>query len=334
MVCSPQHLVERFVAELVGDDPGRRRLSAQHRVADLDYFVEAVRTVAGGGTALDPEVVARCSGQAPCEPLDALTPREREVLQLMAEGVEPGHRRPARVGPRAVEKHVTSIFAKLDLGHDGRSRGGARGPHAAARQRSAAAWSPGRARARSRRRAPRPGPGARAALSRATGRRRRDRRQRPRPAAAHPRPDRHVDAARVRVLDGVGQRLGDEEVRGRLDLRREALLRHPQGDRDRQPRGELLERRAEPAIGEDERVDAGGELAQVVDRAAGVVGGPPEGSSARSGARRASSIPISARTSRCCAPSCRSRPIGAARRRWRRRSAPARRRPRPRSAAR
>ena len=76
--------------------------------------------MAGGGTALDPEVVARMVGRKRRgDPLDALTPREREVLSLMAEGLSnQGIADRLVVGAPAVEKHVTSIFSKLDLGHD------------------------------------------------------------------------------------------------------------------------------------------------------------------------------------------------------------------------
>jgi DNA-binding NarL/FixJ family response regulator len=120
VVVLSQHLVERFVAELVGDDPGGVGYLLKHRVADLAYFIEAVRTVARGGTALDPEVVARMLGRKRrTDPLDALTPREREVLQLMAEGLSnQGIADRLTVGAPAVEKHVTAIFSKLDLGHD------------------------------------------------------------------------------------------------------------------------------------------------------------------------------------------------------------------------
>jgi DNA-binding NarL/FixJ family response regulator len=115
-----QHLVERFVTELVGEDARGVGYLLKHRVADLGYFIEAVRTVAQGGTALDPEVVARMFGRRRrVDPLEALTPREREVLALMAEGLSnQGIADRLTVGPPAVEKHVTSIFSKLDLGHD------------------------------------------------------------------------------------------------------------------------------------------------------------------------------------------------------------------------
>jgi len=87
------------------------------RVSDVDHFIDAVERVAGGGSALDPEVVSHLVGrQQPDSPIERLTPREREVLGLMAEG-----RSNAAiagqfiVSERAVEKHVTSIFGKLDL---------------------------------------------------------------------------------------------------------------------------------------------------------------------------------------------------------------------------
>jgi DNA-binding NarL/FixJ family response regulator len=115
-----QHLVERFVAELVGDDARGVGYLLKHRVADLDFFLDAVRKVADGGTALDPEVVARMlARRRQADPFDELTPREREVLALMAEGLSnQGIAGRLQVGPPAVEKHVTSIFSKLDLGHD------------------------------------------------------------------------------------------------------------------------------------------------------------------------------------------------------------------------
>ena len=120
VVVLSQHLVERFVAELVGDDARGVGYLLKHRVADLDLFVAAVRNVAAGGTMLDPEVVARMLGRRRREdPLDALTAREREVLALMAEGLSNhGIADRLSVGAPTVEKHVTSIFSKLDLGRD------------------------------------------------------------------------------------------------------------------------------------------------------------------------------------------------------------------------
>jgi DNA-binding NarL/FixJ family response regulator/class 3 adenylate cyclase len=87
------------------------------RVADIAEFADAVRRVGEGGSALDPTVVSRLVGRRRGEdPLDALTPREREVLELMAEGrSNQAIAEKLVVTPRAVEKHVTSIFTKLNL---------------------------------------------------------------------------------------------------------------------------------------------------------------------------------------------------------------------------
>jgi DNA-binding NarL/FixJ family response regulator/class 3 adenylate cyclase len=87
------------------------------RVADVHEFADAVRRVGEGGSALDPTVVSRLVGRRRGEdPLDALTPREREVLELMAEGrSNQAIAEKLVVTPRAVEKHVTSIFTKLGL---------------------------------------------------------------------------------------------------------------------------------------------------------------------------------------------------------------------------
>jgi DNA-binding NarL/FixJ family response regulator len=87
------------------------------RVADINEFADAVRRVGEGGSALDPTVVSRLVGRRRGEdPLDDLTPREREVLELMAEGRSNNAiAEKLFVTPRAVEKHVTSIFAKLGL---------------------------------------------------------------------------------------------------------------------------------------------------------------------------------------------------------------------------
>jgi DNA-binding NarL/FixJ family response regulator len=87
------------------------------RVADVDDFAAAVRRVAEGGSALDPAVVSELFGRTrDRDPLEQLTPREREVLELMAEGrSNQAIADRLFVTPRAVEKHVTSIFSKLDL---------------------------------------------------------------------------------------------------------------------------------------------------------------------------------------------------------------------------
>lgn len=87
------------------------------RVSDVEHFIDAVERVAGGGSALDPEVVSHLVGrQQPDSPIERLTPREREVLELMAEGrSNAAIAEQFVVSERAVEKHVTSIFGKLDL---------------------------------------------------------------------------------------------------------------------------------------------------------------------------------------------------------------------------
>jgi DNA-binding NarL/FixJ family response regulator len=90
------------------------------RITDVETFTDAVRRVAGGGSALDPEVVALLLGrQRRHDPLAELTPREREVLALMAEGRSNAAMAEALVvSERAVEKHVTGIFSKLNLPPD------------------------------------------------------------------------------------------------------------------------------------------------------------------------------------------------------------------------
>ena len=112
-----QYVEEGYALELVGDAAGGVGYLLKDRVADVERFADAVRRVAEGGSALDPEVVAQLVGRARRDdPLEALTPREREVLELMAEG-----RSNAAIAAhlivteRAVEKHVTSIFGKLGL---------------------------------------------------------------------------------------------------------------------------------------------------------------------------------------------------------------------------
>jgi DNA-binding NarL/FixJ family response regulator len=90
----------------------------KERVGDVDAFVNAIVRVAAGGTALDSEVVARMLGRRrKAGPLDELSPRERDVLAALAEGKSNrGIAEELVVTEAAVEKHVTSIFRKLDLG--------------------------------------------------------------------------------------------------------------------------------------------------------------------------------------------------------------------------
>jgi DNA-binding NarL/FixJ family response regulator len=112
-----QYIEEGYALDLITQGGGGVGYLLKDRVADVDRFLDAVRRVAGGGSALDPEVVAQLLGRRRRDdPLEAVTPREREVLELMAEG-----RSNAAIADtlvvteRAVEKHVTSIFHKLDL---------------------------------------------------------------------------------------------------------------------------------------------------------------------------------------------------------------------------
>jgi DNA-binding NarL/FixJ family response regulator len=112
-----QYVEEGYALDLVGDSAGGVGYLLKDRVADVERFVDSVRRVADGGSALDPEVVSQLVGRARRDdPLEALTPREREVLEYMAEG-RSNHAIAELmvVTERAVEKHVTSIFGKLDL---------------------------------------------------------------------------------------------------------------------------------------------------------------------------------------------------------------------------
>jgi DNA-binding NarL/FixJ family response regulator len=112
-----QYVEERYASELISGDVGGIGYLLKDRVADVTEFVDSVREVGGGGTVLDPEVVRQLIARArQQDPLARLTPRERTVLALMAEGRS--NRAIARamvVGDGAVEKHVSSIFMKLDL---------------------------------------------------------------------------------------------------------------------------------------------------------------------------------------------------------------------------
>jgi len=112
-----QYVEEAYALELLSESTERTGYLLKDRVADLRTFTDAVRRVAKGGSALDPEVVALLLGRRRREdPLATLTPREREVLGLMAEGRSNSAMAEALVVTnRAVEKHVTSILSKLDL---------------------------------------------------------------------------------------------------------------------------------------------------------------------------------------------------------------------------
>src|ERR687898_2400056 len=112
-----QYVEEAYALDLLSESTERTGYLLKDRVSDVDTFTDAVRRVANGGSALDPEVVALLLGRRRREdPLESITPREREVLGLMAEGRSNAALAEALVvTERAVEKHVTSIFSKLDL---------------------------------------------------------------------------------------------------------------------------------------------------------------------------------------------------------------------------
>jgi len=117
VVVLSQFLEDRYALDLVGDRAGGVGYLLKDRVGDLALFTDAVRRVARGGSALDPEVVQRMVGRRRAgSPLDDLTPRELQVLSLMAEGrSNQGIADELIVTVAAVERHITSIFGKLGL---------------------------------------------------------------------------------------------------------------------------------------------------------------------------------------------------------------------------
>jgi DNA-binding NarL/FixJ family response regulator len=112
-----QYVEERYAVDLLAGDTAKLGYLLKDRVADVSDFVDAVRRVGSGGTALDPEVVAQLLARSRRrDPLERLTAREREVLGLMAEGrTNAAIAQLLVVSDGAVEKHVRSIFTKLDL---------------------------------------------------------------------------------------------------------------------------------------------------------------------------------------------------------------------------
>jgi DNA-binding NarL/FixJ family response regulator len=112
-----QYVEERFARELLAERADGLGYLLKDRVADIEALADAVRRVGGGGSVLDPEVVSQMLGRSRGQdPLEQLTPREREVLSLMAEGrSNAAIAAELVVTDRAVEKHVTSIFGKLEL---------------------------------------------------------------------------------------------------------------------------------------------------------------------------------------------------------------------------
>jgi DNA-binding NarL/FixJ family response regulator len=112
-----QYVEERYATELLAEDTSGLGYLLKDRIADLAEFLAAVHRVGDGGTALDPEVVAQLLARTRRrDPLERLSPREREVLGLMAEGrTNAAIARELVVSDGAVEKHVSNIFTKLDL---------------------------------------------------------------------------------------------------------------------------------------------------------------------------------------------------------------------------
>ncbi|WP_406093099.1 response regulator [Kitasatospora purpeofusca] len=111
-----QFVEERYAADLLTSNTSGVGYLLKQRVANVDEFVDALQRVAEGGTALDPEVVAQLLVRRHRDPLERLTPRERDVLALMAEGRSNAAIAGALVvSDSAVAKHINSIFAKLDL---------------------------------------------------------------------------------------------------------------------------------------------------------------------------------------------------------------------------
>ena len=111
-----QYVEERYAADLLTTNTGGVGYLLKQRVADVEEFIDALHRVTAGGTVLDPEVVAQLLLRRSSDPLDRLTPRERGVLALMAEGrSNSGIARQLVVSDSAVAKHINSIFTKLDL---------------------------------------------------------------------------------------------------------------------------------------------------------------------------------------------------------------------------
>jgi DNA-binding NarL/FixJ family response regulator len=111
-----QYVETRYAAELLASSARGVGYLLKDRVADVREFVDALTRVAAGGTALDPEVVGQLLGASRRDGLNALTPREREVLERMAEGLSnAGIAAALVISDRAVEKHVANIFLKFGM---------------------------------------------------------------------------------------------------------------------------------------------------------------------------------------------------------------------------
>lgn len=111
-----QYVEQSYAAELLGGGASGVGYLLKDRVGRVDEFLEALERVAGGGTALDPEVVSQLLTRRRNSPLDSLTPREREVLELMAAGHDNATiAETLVVTERAVSKHIGNVFQKLGL---------------------------------------------------------------------------------------------------------------------------------------------------------------------------------------------------------------------------
>ncbi|WP_329442074.1 response regulator transcription factor [Streptomyces canus] len=111
-----QYVEESYAAELLGGGSSGVGYLLKDRVGRVDEFLDALERVAAGGTALDPEVVTELLTRRRDTPLDSLTPREREVLKLMAEGHDNTTiAKTLVVTERAVSKHIGNVFLKLGL---------------------------------------------------------------------------------------------------------------------------------------------------------------------------------------------------------------------------
>lgn len=111
-----QYVEERYAVELLSGGAGGVGYLLKERVADVAEFVDAVQRVAAGGTCIDQEVIAQLMARGRRNPIDVLTPREREVLGLMAQGLtNVAIAKSLTVSDGAVEKHVGNIFSKLGL---------------------------------------------------------------------------------------------------------------------------------------------------------------------------------------------------------------------------
>lgn len=118
-----QYLETRYAMRLIDEHPESAGYLLKDRLADIAVLVDTLRRIADGETVVDPTIVARLLGRRRVfDPLEPLTPRERDVLALVAEGLS--NRAIAQrlfVAERTVETHVTSIFLKLSLNEDGSS---------------------------------------------------------------------------------------------------------------------------------------------------------------------------------------------------------------------